>query len=149
MVAVSPWSIVLTKIIAIELDATLIRYNGFKGIEHFGLPYPGAVELTGRLSQLGEVWIYTCRTNPDIYTEHLPEHMDPRDGPKRVKDLIRGYLDSQGFHYHHIYVGPGKPFADLYIDDKGLDCRPSVFRHPTAQGRYYEMIAEQAGYRLA
>jgi len=139
------------KIIAVDLDGTLAQYFGWQGIDHFGDPFPGAVEFTHQLKELGEVWIHSCRSNPDEAEKDIPDDLKPsfKASTEWLNGKIKQYLDAHGFHYDRIYAGPGKLHADVYIDDKGLDCRPGTFNKPDAQNRYYKMVVQQARYRVA
>lgn len=52
--------------IGVDLDGTLARYDGWRGIEHIGEPVPAMMERVRRWLQEGrEVRIFTARTgNP-------------------------------------------------------------------------------------
>lgn len=136
------------KIIAVDVDGTLLRNNGFQGLDHFGKPFPGAVEFSKALSKLGHVLIYTCRTNPALGRELDPAGLDDRAAQEWLKAKVKKALDGYGIHYDEIYAGPGKPDADVFIDDKAIDCRPAAFNASGDPTAYYEMVALQAKYRL-
>lgn len=40
--------------------------------------------------------------------------------PEQYPQLIE-YLDKNGIVYDQVYVGSGKPMADLYLDDRGIN----------------------------
>jgi hypothetical protein len=113
-----------TKIIAIDLDGTLARYDGWKGLDKIGDPLPGAVEMVNALVREepdgawdNEVIVFTTRTNPLVNLE--PDW--------KLRERIEKWLEHWGFSDKiKVYAGPGKPLADLYIDDR-------AFYHPTNQ----------------
>ena len=102
-----------TKSICIDLDGVLAKYDGWKGLEHFGDPLPGAIEFTKKMVKTYRVIIFSSRTH---------EEKD-RDLGEAVK-LVGAWLDRHGFAYDEIYTGAGKPFASAYVDDRGVSCRP-------------------------
>lgn len=97
--------------VCLDLDGVLSTYSGWKGVDHFGDPIPGAVEFSKKLARVYRVIIFTAR---------LHSSYDERD----VLPLVQGWLDRHGFRYDEIYTGKGKPFAIAYIDDRGVSCRP-------------------------
>jgi shikimate 5-dehydrogenase len=54
--------------------------------------------------------IYTTRTNP-MYRK--------KGEPEQYPQLIE-YLDKNGIVYDQVYVGSGKPMADVYVDDRAI-----------------------------
>lgn len=54
-----------TKCIALDLDGTAARYEGWKGPEHIGEPIPEVIDRVKRALSLGiEVYIFTARVAP-------------------------------------------------------------------------------------
>jgi hypothetical protein len=104
----------MKKTIALDVDGTLAFYNGWKGLDHFGDPIPGAVEFTKQLAKYYDIVIFTCRCTPDLH----------RLSANLLENKVKAWLDEHGFVYHHIYSSPGKPYADVYIDDRAVSCRP-------------------------
>ena len=99
----------------VDLDGTLGDYSGgWQGYENIGPPFPGAVEFTKQLSELGDVIIYTCRC----------KSINGDPPPEELRAHVEKWLDQHGFTYHGIENGQGKPFAHAYIDDRGVPCRP-------------------------
>lgn len=53
------------RVIAVDLDATLAEYSGWKGAEDIGAPIAAMVEkVKAALAQGDEVYIFTARVNP-------------------------------------------------------------------------------------
>lgn len=100
---------------AVDLDGTILAYDGWKGIDVLGDPLPGAKEFLQTLRAIGQVMIYTTRCcmvvnkplTPDILVEKVRIHLDKHELP-----------------YDTIYSGQGKPPATIYIDDRAISCRP-------------------------
>lgn len=99
--------------VCVDLDGVLASYDGWKGLEHFGDPIEGAVEFTKELSRSHRVVIFTARC-----------HVDDGGDVDHARKLVTGWLDRHGFAYDEIYTGQGKPFANAYIDDRAVSCRP-------------------------
>ncbi len=111
------------KIVCVDLDGTLITYDGWKGPDHFGDPRSGAVEFTKRLSEFATVVVYTTRTNcsdPSL-------QRDADDTPERLADRVRSWLTQHGFAFDSVYTGHGKPFCAAFVDDRNV----SIPTNPT------------------
>lgn len=107
--------------VAVDLDAVLAKYDGWRGVEHIGDPLPGAVEFTRALQALPcRVVIFTTRTNAD------PEISGRSESVDMLTQRVRLWLDAHGFAYDDIYVGQGKPLAAAYIDDRAVPCLPQI-----------------------
>ncbi|RIZ69030.1 MAG: hypothetical protein D0530_10925, partial [Methylococcales bacterium] len=72
--------------LCVDLDGTLIKYDGWRGEHHFGDPIPGAVEFTKKLALIGEVVIYTARC---------------RDGKHMAE--VTAHLKQHGFYFDSVY----------------------------------------------
>ena len=102
--------------VAVDWDATLVD-----GEQSW---LPGAtVALSGLLAGGHSIVIHSCRAN---WPEGLAQ--------------IRRTLDGHGFYAVPVWDSPGKPNADLYIDDRALrfegdwhDFMPRVFAALTNQ----------------
>lgn len=105
---------------AVDLDATLARYDGWKGHEHFGPPLEGAKEFLGQLARTHRVLIFTTRTKAD-------DAELERDGnsAQDLADLVRDWLTANGLHYDDVYTGQGKPHAEVFIDDRAVAVPPN------------------------
>lgn len=100
-----------------DLDGTIATYDGWKGVEHIGDPRPGAGEFLATLREQFRVVIYTTRTNP---APGLAD--DGRDG-RTAADLVAivtAWLHRHALPFDAVYAGPGKPLAEVYIDDRAV-----------------------------
>ncbi len=108
-------------IIAIDLDGTLAEYHGFQGLEHIGAPLTGAVAACKVLAAAGHsLMVFSCRTCDA-----------PTIGPSSIRNerevaaaAIAKWLAGNGFPQMSVWTGDGKPFADVYIDDRALRVAP-------------------------
>lgn len=107
----------MKKSVCVDLDGVLAKYDGWKGVDYFGDPIPGAREFLQILRTKYEVIIYTCRCREGI------------SGPEKSHLLInrvREWLDKHDMPYDDIDAGSGKPIASYYIDDRGIRCTPQL-----------------------
>ena len=99
----------VNKTLAVDFDGVIADYeNGYKGVDVFGQPLPGAAETLQALKDEGwRIIIYTCRQDtPALYS----------------------YLENNQIPYDHINHNPdnpestnrGKPLADVYLDDRAI-----------------------------
>ncbi len=102
--------------VCVDLDGVLARYDGWRGVEHFGEPLPGAIEFTRDLMEWADVIIFTSRLRADGGKKPLHER----------EKLVRQWLDEHGFRYAEVYAGQGKPTASAYIDDRAVSCNPQT-----------------------
>lgn len=122
------------KAVAVDFDGVLAKYDKWKGIFDLGEPIPGAVEFVQELLLSDfEVLIYSTRTNPEINKDVFwkvgaRKSHDAGDLLGRLANQIRQWLLQWGFPVNHenlkVYVGPGKPIACAYVDDRAVCCRP-------------------------
>ena len=57
---------------AVDLDGTLLEYDGWHDQDHYGKPFPGAIEwIEARLKEGHEVTIFTARENHAQVKEYL------------------------------------------------------------------------------
>ena len=107
-------------IFCVDLDGTIAQFDGWKGHKHIGDPFSGAAEFVRRLSSLGKVVLFTVRMSKKAWQTNVMPLADR-------KTLIEKWLHTWGFPSNiEIYDGAGKPFADVYIDDRGFYLEPSV-----------------------
>ena len=111
--------------VCVDLDGVLAAYDGWKGLDFTGLPLPGAVEFTRKLSEFAEIVIYTTRCSVEPHREELGEPTRPAsDLAPRLVHNVRYWLEKHRFTYDEIYVGQGKPIASAYVDDRAVYCGP-------------------------
>lgn len=90
-----------------------------------GPPIEGSREFVADLAKFATVIIYTCRTNSELYDD-----VPALDLAKK----IHGWLNIWGFgkSVAEVYVGPGKPIASAYIDDRAVPCTPESYHYAYA-----------------
>lgn len=94
------------KTIAFDFDGVLAHYDGWRGHNHLGKPIPGMKDLLWELKESGwTIIIYTTRGNAEIQ-----EWCERRNFPC---DYVNFNPDIQGNN-------PGKPIADIYVDDRAI-----------------------------
>lgn len=103
------------KTVMVDLDATLLKYDVWKGEDHFGEPCDEyAVEFTKELSKFAKIVIFTtrCSVNAPGRKEGVT--------PEQLRDKVKAVLDKYGFYYDEIYIGQGKPLCAAFIDDRNV-----------------------------
>jgi len=94
------------KILALDLDGTLLHYDGYSP-DMFGEPVRGMARELERIRDEGwKIVIWTCRKDTPELRKHLKDNEVPFD-----------YIND------HPWNGPDDPrkiHADVYADDKGL-----------------------------
>ncbi len=94
----------------VDFDGVLNNYKGWKGVGVFEEPVDGAAEGMQALKALG--WfliIHTTRIERDLMSQWLHVHNIPYD---RINEMPEGAQDNP--------PNPGKPPADVYIDDRAF-----------------------------
>lgn len=95
------------KNLAVDLDGTLLEYNGYKGATHFGDPLPGMVDLLNKVKEAGWcIIIWTARRETGAMKEHLAKHNIPYD-----------YINCHPWPKD----GSNKVSADIYLDDRAIN----------------------------
>lgn len=102
----------IPKMIAVDFDGTCCDF-AYPGV---GAPKAGVREVLTRLRELGfYILIYSCRSS-----FWFPESF-PRELRQRTIDEMTAWLKLHAIPYDEIDDGTrGKPFCDLYIDDKAI-----------------------------
>lgn len=106
----------MRKTVAIDLDGVLASQSTpWTGVEDFGDPISGSVEFTKTISQFADIVIHTARCNTELNRGYsIP----------LIRNMVKNWLDENGFIYHDIWIGEGKPIAAAYVDDRAVTCRP-------------------------
>ena len=92
--------------IAFDFDGVLAQYDGWKGYQHLGQPIEGMREVLQQLKSDGwKILIYTTRGNAEIAEWCIKYNMPV--------DYINMNPEIQGNN-------PGKPIADIYVDDRAI-----------------------------
>jgi hypothetical protein len=129
--------------IAVDLDGTLAHYSGWKGYHCIGDPLPGAVDVCRTLVEAGHtLFVYTCRCcdAPIIGADGGGEPFavsNPAVSESAARH-IQIWLRWHGFPLMTVWTGPGKPFADVYLDDRAFRIEP--MREPGAWWRFLEAV---------
>ena len=109
-----------TRILSVDLDGCLAEYNGWKGYTVIGKPRPHVAKMVRQEHAAGtRIIIHTARVTNKSNTI-LPEALE----------ALRVWLKKYRVPYHEIWLGTGKPYASLYLDDKAhnIDCRECTER---------------------
>lgn len=119
--------------VAVDLDGVCAEYSGWQGVDHIGLPIPGAVDFVNKLAEAYDVVIHTSRCNTaNREVDYTPDQLAER---------VKKWLDLHEFKYHEIYTGQGKCIASAYVDDRAVSCRPQVFDEDEFDSAYEEVVA--------
>lgn len=98
--------------ICFDLDGTLADYSdGWQGVEKIGKPLLSGTKLLKRLSTQCTIIIYTCRTNAELNSAF---------SQAELVAFVQQWFTEHQLPYNEIYVGLGKPQADVYIDDRAV-----------------------------
>lgn len=106
--------------VAIDLDGVLAKYQGWRGLDHIGAPYSGAVDFVESLIADFDVVIHTARVNPDWKDR---EGEDVEQLAERIYKWLRQHSFPEGVK---VWTGVGKPIAAVYIDDRAIRCEPGI-----------------------
>ena len=95
-----------TKHLAVDLDGTLLQYDGNQRGDVFGDPIPGMIETLQGVRDAGwKIIIWTVRRESPLMIEHLKKHNVPYD-----------YINWQPWPKD----GSNKVSADVFLDDRAL-----------------------------
>lgn len=109
--------------VAVDLDGTIVNYDHWRGVYHIGDPYPDAIRFLQQLLRLGvRVILHTCRLTPDVNGWV--------DASRRIpladaRTNLEYWLAQHGLSDVALWDAPGKPFADVYLDDRAIRIDPS------------------------
>ncbi len=104
------------KTVVVDLDGVLAKYQGWSGeFKPIGIPIVDPEGISARvfcqaLQDFGyRIIIHTCRTpRPDGHDDPLAE------------EQVTTWLDEHNIPYDHLHLGPNKPIAAVYLDDRGV-----------------------------
>lgn len=95
------------RIIAVDLDGTLVHYDGWKGIDHIGPVIPEIANAMERAQREGaEVHLFTARVS------------DPDDAAQ-AHQIINTWALQNGFHFESITAVKQKFFTEFW-DDRAI-----------------------------
>ena len=96
------------KTICIDFDGVISNYKGYKGWGVFEPPVDGTIEYMNRLKADGwRIIIFTCRNETKLIQDYCEQHCIPVDEINRNST-------------QHPNTNMGKPYADVYLDDRGM-----------------------------
>jgi len=112
-----------------DFDGTLCEYSGWRGHDKIGKPIADMIELVRRLREHGDMLILsTTRLNPYPFGEvgvmGEPPKKDEFVENGYAYDCIHRWLKKQGIRYCFRYLTGYKPYADYYVDDRGIRYSP-------------------------
>jgi len=100
------------KIIAVDFDGVISKYDTFKGIGVFGKPVEGVQWALRMFREMGAiVTVYSCRRESSLIQEYMDEHKIPWD-----------FINHSPLN-HKLKLNPKKLGADIYIDDRAVQFR--------------------------
>lgn len=107
-------------VIAVDLDGTLAEFGEWQGRDKIGDPLPGAVQAMWTLVSSGHnVFVYTCRCSHELHAEYTEGHTVGESAA-----FVLAWLRRHRFPHMQVYVGQGKPIADVYLDDRAMRVAP-------------------------
>ena len=111
------------KIVCVNLDGVLAKYEKWEGIQNFGQVIPGARFFLEALRRVGfKIIIHTVRCSLDA--NPAPVCREPESWVDHLVTLVRQWLNANDLPFDEIWSDRGKPLADIYIDDRAVVCRP-------------------------
>lgn len=104
-------------IVCVDLDGCMAKYDVWRGQRHIGGPPPGVVDMVNKWVGRGwRVIVFTCRCSSDG-REQWGEGLSIAESVEIVTDWLKKW----GFAEEvEVWSGGGKPFADVYLDDKAV-----------------------------
>jgi hypothetical protein len=111
--------------IVIDVDGVLAPiHEEWTGPEDFVDPYPEARAFMESLMEIGEVVIYTCRIKE---AEDFDAHCANGHTYEERIEFVEAWFEKHSIPYSHLWKARGKPWGDVYIDDKALFCTGGKF----------------------
>ncbi|MEP6945615.1 MAG: hypothetical protein ABJA02_06830 [Acidobacteriota bacterium] len=108
--------------VCVDLDGVLAEYDGWKGMTHIGDPLPGARDFAVELGKVADLVVFTTRCSG----ERSERGDDSGITPGQARIHVIDWLEAHDIPYADVYIGPGKPFAHAYVDDRAVVCRPQA-----------------------
>ena len=102
------------KTVAVDLDGCLAFYDKWRGPDHIGPPITSMVLVCHWLHGRGyHIVINTCRLNKTNNKEYCVD-------TEKSLSTIRKWLNDHDMPFIAISLDDGKPFAHVYVDDRGV-----------------------------
>lgn len=104
--------------VAIDFDGTITTYTGWRGWNVFDKPVDGIREFLQSLVDRGyTITIHTARITVGMSDKQC---MD-------VVEALEAYMQEHDLPFDNVHVGPGKPIAVAYVDDRAVSLRPMSY----------------------
>ena len=88
-------------------------------------PYKNRIDVVNRLYESGnEITYFTARAMGRF--KELPYENARIEAGRALRELTQQQLLKWGCRYHHLIMG--KPHADIFVDDKGIDSELYFFK---------------------
>jgi len=108
--------------VAVDVDGVLAEYTTWQGWRHIGEPIDGATYFMQWLREQGMYII--------IHTTRMAPYINPTATQDEVKQLLADWLNKNDMPFDEIWTGEGKPYAEFYVDDRAVVCRPQYSDRP-------------------
>ena len=106
--------------IALDFDGTIFAGEFTRPDVVEGPPINGAMEwIREQLAAGVTITIHTCRLTPPNSDGRWEQHCTPAQAQRAIEDWLGQWLTPAEVGALLFWTHVGKPFADLYLDDKG------------------------------
>ena len=106
--------------IALDFDGTIFAGEFTRPDVVEGPPINGAMEwIREQLAAGVTITIHTCRLTPPNSDSRWKQHCTPAQAQRAIEDWLGQWLTPAEVGALLFWTHVGKPFADLYLDDKG------------------------------
>lgn len=105
---------VIPNSIAIDLDGTLAEYTTWKGIEYIGDPI---VPVVNKLKKIKK---RKPNINIIVHTARITDLRNDEINDKALSYVV-AWLEKHNIPYDSVWVGKGKPLANVYVDDLAVN----------------------------
>lgn len=107
--------------IALDFDGTVFAGEFTRADEVVGPAHPGAIDwIREQLAAGVLITIHTCRLTPEYPGSYWRDHQDPAAVQSALSAWLGQWLTADELSQLEWWTHPGKPAADLYLDDKGF-----------------------------
>jgi len=102
-------------IVALDFDGVLAFYDGWMGPLDFGEINPEGEKLADALNEAGfKIIVYTCRNNITMNMRNNVSNIE-------IENALIEWLVDHDLGFCELYVDSGKPFANVYVDDRAVN----------------------------
>ena len=107
--------------IALDFDGTVFAGEFTRADEVVGPAHPGAMEWIREQLEAGvTIILHTCRLTPYYPGSYWRDHADSASVQAALSAWFGQWLTADELAQLEWWTHPGKPAADLYLDDKGF-----------------------------